>query len=49
MPVLFAATEYTLGAPTVPAPKALAVKLRLFNAPARYVTVMLFVPLGGAL
>ena len=35
MPVLLAATEYTLGAPTVPAPNALAVRLSEFKAPAR--------------
>ena len=48
-PVLLAATEYTLGAPTVPAPNALAVKSSELSAPARYVTVMLLVPVAGAL
>ena len=35
IPVLLAATEYTLGAPTVPAPNALAVRFRELSAPAR--------------
>ena len=35
-PELLAATEYTLGAPTVPAPNALAeIKSKLLSAPAR--------------
>ena len=47
-PELLAATEYTLGAPTVPAPKALAeIKSKLLSAPARYVTAMLSLPDAG--
>jgi hypothetical protein len=47
-PVLLAARLTTLGAPTVPALKTVAVKSSVFRAPARYVTVMLFEPEAGA-
>ena len=47
-PVLFAATEYSPGAPTVPDGNAVACSVSELRAPALNVTVMLLVPVAGA-